>query len=168
MQIQPVWPIHLSLSTDLRALRTRGFTGRSLQRAATAAAAPARPLPCPAPQPPLTLGLTFSRDLGEKRGWADGQSEWVAVEWGYCDFYLPGLLQAVRAWQGSAGFWPWLLLQPDRCGPREGAAGPGCGKLFYGSFILAKHSLPSKAGAKGKNRAVFVCRSLTRLGLHTV
>lgn len=95
-------------------------------------------------------------------------SEWVGVEWGYCDLYLGGLLQAVWAWQGSAGFWPWLVLQTDRCGPGEGAAGSGCGKSFYGSFILAKHSLPSKAGGKGKNRAIFVCRSLTRLGLHMV
>lgn len=95
-------------------------------------------------------------------------SEWVGVEWGYCDLYLGGLFQAVWAWQGSAGFWPCPVLQTDRCGPREGAAGPGCGKLFYGSFILAKHPLPRKAGEKGKNRAIFVCSSLTRPGAHMV
>lgn len=31
-------------------------------------------------------------------------SERVGAQWGYCDLYLGGLLQAGWAWQGSAGF----------------------------------------------------------------
>jgi len=56
----------------------------------------------------------------------------------------------VWAWQGKAVVWPRWVLRSDRYGPRERAAETGWGKLFHGSFVLAKRSLPGKVSGKGK------------------
>lgn len=71
-------------------------------------------------------------------------SKWVGTEWVYCDLYLGGLFQAVRAWEDRAVVWLQSVLQTDRYGPEESAAEMDCGKWLHRSFAIAKRSVPCK------------------------
>lgn len=78
-------------------------------------------------------------------------SEWVGAEWGYCDLYLGGLLQAVWAWQGSAGvFGRAWLYRAIGAAPGKERQDWAAENRFTGASSLQNIRFPAKPVEKEK------------------